>query len=314
VATLAILITQSGSTFWFPLLHDVVPKDQRGRFFGKLRAIWSTTLFLSVIGAGLFLGDSPDTWRFQVVLGIAAGGMLLRNALVARIPEARHALTQQDDFGDWRLHVKNLVSRRKVVAFIVYFCVLGFCIGFLGQPLVLYMKHLGFSPRANVITYGFTPVGMAAALLLGGHLVDRLGTRRVFLATHLILCGVSFALIRITMLPMPQLKAYLSVAFIVAGAVRAIAGLACTAQLFHFAPLQGRPLFLSLGNILIYVGPATSLLLAGYVLDAVSPQWSLQVWGISLDVYQIMLCGAGVAMLLVIGLLAFVEDVRDTGK
>jgi MFS family permease len=313
-AALAMAVNHSAGTFWFPLLHDVVPRDRRGRFFGNLRATWNTTLVIAVVGAGMFLGEQPATWQFQVILGAGVCGVLLRNLLIARVPEARHGLEGQDDFGDWRLHLRNILARRQVVMFIVYYSLLALCMGFLAQPLVLYMKELGFSPRENVITFGFMPVGMAAALLVGGQLVDRLGTKRVFLASNILLCAACFAIVVIAMQPMPLLKVLLGVAFVVSGAVSAVAALACTAQLFHLSPLQGRPLFLSLASILAYAGPASAMLVAGGVLDITPAGWHVTVGAIHLDVFQVMLCLAGVAMLLVTGLLRFVQDVSPRAQ
>ncbi|MCP4196384.1 MAG: hypothetical protein GY762_04465, partial [Proteobacteria bacterium] len=34
----AMVVNLAATTFWFPLLHDIIPEDFRGRFFGKLRA------------------------------------------------------------------------------------------------------------------------------------------------------------------------------------------------------------------------------------------------------------------------------------
>lgn len=306
----AVVIGQSGFTFWFPLLHDTIPADSRGRFIGRMRAWWSTSVFVAIIAAGLFLGKSPAIWRFQAVIVVAASLVLLRNYFVSRIPVVTESAVDQDDFGDWRKHISNLLRRKDVLIFCGYFAIVGLCIGFLGQPLVLYMKYLGFPTNENIIITGFTMLGTIPALLAGGQLVDRIGTKRVFVATHLLLCVVCFAVVGIGMLPRNQARFLMPAALILAGAARAGGFLACTTQLFHLTPDKGRAFFLCLANILIFVGPSVAPLVAGGVLSVVPADWSTTVAGVELSVFQIMIGLSGLTLLAALVLLRFVKDIR----
>ncbi len=310
----AVAIGQSGFTFWFPILHDTIPADSRGRFIGKMRAWWSTSVFVAIVAAGLFLGKSPATWRFQVVIVVAASLVMLRNYFVSRIPVVAESGVDQDDFGDWRKHISNLLRRKDVLIFCGYFAIVGLCIGFLGQPLVLYMRYMGFPTNENIIITGFTMLGTILALLIGGQLVDRIGTKRVFVATHLLLCVVCFSAVGIGMLPRNQARFLMPAALILAGAARAGGFLACTTQLFHLTPDRGRAFFLCLANILIFVGPSAAPLVAGGVLSAVSADWSTTVAGVELNVFQIMLGLSGLTLLAALTLLRFVKDIRHTPR
>lgn len=306
----ATLISQLGTTFWFPLLHDVVPTDRRGRFFGMLRATWTSALFVAVVLSGLFLGPGPAIWRYQVVLLLAVGGIFLRNVFVRRIPTAREFLKDQDDFNDWRRHTENLLSRREVVVFITYYCALGFCVGFLAQPLVLYMESLGFKTDGNMIVTSFAVLGSLVSYVVAGRLVDRVGTKRVFLVAHVGLCIACFAAIGIGELPYAAAAILMPALLVFAGAIRAGAGLACTAQLFHLAPDRGRAFFLCLGNVLVFAGPATAPVVAGALLSMVGEDWRMTLAGRDFSIHQVMLAGAGVLLLAGVALLYFVHDVR----
>jgi len=311
IMAVSSIIRQAGSTFWFPLLHDVVPDGHRGRFFGRMRASWSTSTLVALLLAGLFLGRDPPLWRFQAVLAVALVPYFLRNVFIARVPEATSPI-RDSDYADWRKYVRQILSRSEVVVFCAYFSMLGFCGGVLSTPLVLYMRHLGVPVRDNVIINGFEPLGQVLSLLLAGTIIDRTGTRRVFKAAHLVLCGACFFAVFIGWLSTPQATCLMPIVLILGGSMVASAGVACSVQLFHFAPDRGRAFFMSLTMILITLGRGLSSVAVGYILKLVPNTWTLIVLDIHFDVFQVMLATAGSAMLLILFLAAFVEDVRPS--
>jgi len=138
---LSQLLLSAGSTFWFPLLHDVVPARQLGRFFGNLRAIWSMAYFGLSVLAGIFLGQDAQVWKFVVVFGVVAALQLVRAPFVARIPDRSKTAMVANA---WRKDIAYILKRKDILIFSGYFILLMFLAGFLTQPLVLYMKHLGF--------------------------------------------------------------------------------------------------------------------------------------------------------------------------
>jgi MFS family permease len=303
------VVSVSGATFWFPLLHDVVPDDQRGRFFGKMRTIWNSTTFAAILITAAFLGNNPSLWRFQVVLAVGLALYFTRNVFIARLPEGRsHAAN--NDYANWKQYVRHILSRREVLIFCGYYSLLACCMGFLSTPLVLYMKQMGFPMRDNIIIFGFSTLGKVLSLLLAGVLTDRIGTKRVFLVAHIVLCAVCFSVVKIGWLPTDQARYLMPIAMMISGGMLAMAGVACTAQLFHLAPDRGRAFFMSLTMILLTAGTALSPILVGYIRQSVPDTWTTFLVGMHFDIFQLMLSAAGLAMLALIVLLIFVEDIR----
>ncbi len=299
----------SALTFWFPLLHDVIPEQMRGRFFGRMRTIWNTTSFIAIVLAGKFLGDAPELWRFQVILIFALGLFLLRNVFIAQLPETdQHA---DDNYSDWKQYIRHILTRREVLVFCVYFSLLSFAAGFLGPPLVLYMNHLGFRAEENVITFSCAPLGQMIALLPAGWLADHIGTKRVFLVAHLGMCLVFVAVIAIGELPTSQAMILMPLAVIATGAMLATANVACTAQLFHLAPDHGRAFFMSLAMIVMAYGASVSPALAGAANDYAAHWLTVTVAGIEFHPLQVIFAAAAAGMLLLLVFLAFMEDVRN---
>lgn len=306
---LAVVVSSAGGAFWFPMLHDLVPVHRRGRFFGRLRATWTTIGFLVVLLSGFFLGNDPGIWRFQVIFGVALVMYCLRTYFTAKIPTG-NSLSGELDYDNWRQYVRGLFRQKPLVMFLGYYGVLGFCMGFLSQPLVLYMKARGFPAKDNVIIYSFTTLGAIAANLFAGSLVDRFGTKRMFLVAHLILCVTCFAVVGIGMGPNACAMFLLPAAMVVSGGTIAASNVACTAQLLHLIPNRGRAFYFSLAIIITYAGVAISPLLVGTILDVAGEHWQRSLANVTLDIFQVILLAAGVLTLTAIVMLFLVQNVH----
>lgn len=306
-------VSTGGGTFWMPMLHDVVPVHRRGRFFGRLRAVWNSVGLVIILSGGFLLGDAPEVWQFQVIFGFALLLLLIRNNIVARIP-AGNTLSGDLDYDDWKRYVRGLLREKPLLVFLGYYGALGFCMGFLSQPLVLYMKYRHIDAGNNVFIYSFTTMGMILTFLVAGVLVDRLGTKRVFLMTHLVLCGVCFFVVGMGQLANEWIKILMPFAMGASGGAMAASSVACTAQLFHLVPNRGRAFYLSLSFIITSAGLAVSPLLIGALVDIVSSQWSVSLFGLSWDIFQVCLSVAGVLMLVLIALLQLVQSVHPRAE
>ena len=283
----------AATTFWFPLLSDLVPADRRGRFFGRLRAAWGTLLFGAVAISALYLGPSPTIGRFQVILLLGCGLIAARNLLISRVPPPVCA-DGDGGHGDLKSHLRYLIKTPAVRRFFLYFTVLGTAAGFLGQPLVLHLKDLGFHARDNMLVYGFSTLGTVIALLLGGNAVDTWGTRAVFRAVHIATVVVLLAAAGVSFLSADTKIAFAAV-FTAAGAVISSAGLACTAHLFCFMPRRGRVFYLTFANFMLTLGPAAAMFLTGTVLRALGDVRRVHLFGVQADVFSVMLCVAALA-------------------
>lgn len=305
--TTALLIRCAGSTFWMPLLHDIVPPNFRGRFFGRLRSLWTTGSLLVVWAGGWFVGENPEPWRYQVVFlfGTALIGVGL--AILRHVPDGRNFHGDAREFDHWVHYVRNLLHHRRLTIFLGYYFALGFCIGILTSPLVLYMNHRGFPADSNVYIFSAMIVGQIAAFAIAGILVDRIGTKRVFQATHLVLCVVCFALLGIAALPNDQAKWLFPLALAVSGSMMAASSVACTAHVFHLVPDRGRAFNISLSSIIMLNAPMLSPLIISMLFELAPPA---EPHLGPLDTYQIVLLAGGVLMLLSMGLLRWVQTVH----
>ena len=316
VIAIAVAIQQAGNTFWFPLLRGAVPLERSGRFFGTLRATWSFSAFGATMIIGWFLGKEPDSWQFQVVIACSIGLFLCRNLFIRKIPENGQMIANDHDFQNWRHHISDFLTRRDVLIFCLYVTLMLFCSSFLAQPLVLYMKTMGYPTKDNIIINGFVLLGMAFTLILSGHLVDRFGTKRVFFTAHIVLCLTCFSVVIISMQEVSIAKMLLPVSMIVFGATMAASGLATSAQLFHLAPDRGQAFFMSLSRILMMAGACLSPLVVVGMAHLVDDPLAcfVDVFSLRLDLFQVIFASAGIMMIVLITVLHFVADVRPRQK
>ena len=92
-----------------------------------------------------------------------------------------------------------------------------FAAGFLNTPLVLYMEHMGFQVRDNILIFSFITLGRVLSLLIAGQLTDQIGTKKVFFLAHVVLCIVSFSVVYVGFLPVNHIKYLMPIAMISSG-------------------------------------------------------------------------------------------------
>ena len=303
----------AGSSFWLPMLHDIVPVNRRGRFFGRLRALWNTTGLVLVLLSGLFIGKNPELWKFYFIFGIAILLLIGRGIIVIRTPVG-NSLTGDLHFDDWRHHIRQLLGQKKLLLFLGYYCILGFGMGILGQPLVIYMKFRGIPDNNNIFIFCSSNLGKILSLLIASVVVDRFGTKKVFFAAHIILCATCFSVVAIGMLETTAVAWLLPIVLVISGGTVAISGVACIAQLFHLIPNQGRAFFMCLSWIIISAGIAISMPFVGWLLDITGEGWSTTVFSLKIDIFQLIAGVAGIVMISAVGLLYLVQDYRPTHK
>ena len=111
---IAMIFQASGAIFWFPMLHDIVPVNRRGRFFGRLRALWNTTSLILVLLSGLFIGKNPELWKFYIIFGVAILLLTGRGLIILKTPVG-NSLAGDLDFDDWRHYIRQLLIQKKLL-------------------------------------------------------------------------------------------------------------------------------------------------------------------------------------------------------
>lgn len=296
---------------WFPLISDIVPDGQRGRFFGMLRFLYQTASIVFALLASWSLERHSAVLVFQ---GFLAAALVLRiggTLLFARIPEIRRAGEAAASLRD------SLVAAMRHTGYLP-FCAYVFLLSlFTGSCTTLFSllaKDTLLLPQSQVLLIGnCATFGSLVGFLVSGRLIDRIGTKAIF-----VLCHFSFALVLLAFLgrELPPIHVGIVIGLLSAlfGMVQAASGVAMTTEMLAAQPPDNKPMATAVNQSLAGLGIALSGICSSALLKmgVFSPAWSL--FGLNLGPYDAILMLSGVMVMLLVvtlGLVPSVMRVRD---
>ena len=228
---------------WFALLSAIVPASMRGRFFGRLRFSWMATAIAFTAVATFILSTGSPIWQFQLVLGLITLAATVRVFVYAPITEMESP--QRTGEGFWRALVP-IVRSPQFTPFVAYTFLLLLFAG--GGPWLFGLiekRVLGMS-EGTVVALGATMmVGMLVGFWFSGGLIDRIGTRIVFVVCHLGFAASMGVLLFRDLLPVDAVW-FALVAHVGYGVCMAASSVAMASELLALIPAQNKALSTSL--------------------------------------------------------------------
>ncbi|QBG48135.1 MFS transporter [Verrucomicrobia bacterium S94] len=291
---------------WFALLNPIVPSSIRGRFFGRLRVTFMVVNILFTLAVAGMMKLTQAMWAFQSLVGVILVAHVLRYFTYARIPELEREdgeAHKQKSFIQACREVSGIPGFPQFNAYL--FLITLFTAG---VPIVfgLMQKDVFRFTEAQIMLAGnFFLAGNVAGCALGGRAVDRFGTKRVFLFTHLAYAGTILAMLVRDLMPWPIFVHVLACTFVFS-LVGAMAGVATTSEVMALIPATNKSLSTSVNMTLFNLGMALSGLVVSRLIEwhALAEKWKLA--GLSFTDYDAILIGfAGliIFMLASIGLI-----------
>ncbi len=291
---------------WFPLVSPIVPVQMRGRFFGLLRVMYQSIGIALAFAVMLVLGKKNGMEPFLYAIALAFVVRLICILVYARIPE----LERQPQSGrTFRNSLAHVIGTPGYMPFCAYIFLLSLATGACGSLFALLAKDtLGFSQHQIILIGNLATFGALAGFFVGGLLVDKAGTKLVFLVCHF-----SYALILMLFpvrdfLPFPVLAIIGGLA-LVFGLIQAASGIAISSEMLSLIPVDNKPMALAVAVALQSLGFSLSGVFASLVLKhgMLSPTWAL--CGRTLGAYDTLLCFSGLAVLLLVVTLGLVPSV-----
>lgn len=283
---------------WFPLISDIVPDGQRGRFFGMLRFLYQTSSIVFALIASWSLERHGAVLVFQ---GFLAAALVLRIAgtlLYARMPEVRRTGEAVVALRDSLLAA---LRHAGYLPFCAYVFLLSLFTGSCTTVFSLLAKDTLLLPQSQVLVIGnCATFGSLVGFLFSGRLIDRIGTKAIF-----VLCHFSFALVLLAFLgrelPPVHVGVVIGALAVLFGLVQAASGVAMTTEMLAALPADNKPMATAVNQSLGSLGIALSGICSSALLKigVFSQHWSL--FGLHLGPYDalLMLCGAMVMLLVV---------------
>lgn len=291
---------------WFALLHPLVPSSMRGSFFGRLRFSWqSTAIVFGAIGTALLSRDTP-IHVFQIIVVVIAVCFIIRVIFYQRIPEVEASIPRSAGFGK---ALGEVVRAKGYASFCCYIFLLTL---FTAHAPVLFglieKKGLGLGDNQVAWMGNVLAMGSVAGFLLGGRMVDRWGTKPVFLYCHFAYGATLFLFLARDLLGVPVIYP-LYVLNGVFGVVVAASSIAISTEMLELSPRENRSLATAVCMTLFWAGTAFSgLLSAGAIrLGIFKDEW--EFFGNTLTAFDSLLLIFGVLVVLLVVSLGLVPSV-----
>ncbi|MDF7808999.1 hypothetical protein P4E94_16245 [Pontiellaceae bacterium B12219] len=297
------------SASWFALLNPIIPKEIRGRFFSRLRITFMTVIILFSMLITQLLKHSQSMAVFQWIVGFVFLAQVARYFTFARIPELEkeHQLAEQRP--SFAGSLASVFRIQGFGAFNGYILLITLFTAAIPVIYGLMQKDVfKFSPAQIQLMGTLFLGGSIAGNLIGGRMVDRWGTRIVFLSAH-----ISYALIILGMLarawiPLP-LPVQVGLFAFLFNSMEAVKGIAMTSEMLELIPARNKSLSTAVCMTLFSLGVGLSQLLVSQTIrwNMLSAEWT--VLGKTFSSYDTLLLSFGVLIVLLLAAIGLVPKV-----
>lgn len=291
---------------FYALLHPIIPDNIRGRFFGKMRLSWQSVSIILTLIASALLKINSSIPMFQLVLITATLLLAIRMIFYYRIPEPENQEKPRQGIAS---SLRHIIGIPNFMPFCSYIFLITLCTGSLPWIFGLLEKDvLGFEKGIIVLMGTLLLIGSLGGFYLGGKMVDRYGTKYVFLICHFTYGLVLLLVLTRDWFPMPHIV-LIGICTAMFGLIQAALGIAFTSELFVLIPAKNRSLSTAFATTLQTGGLALSGIIFSKVIDLriLSDKWVL--FGKSMTMYDTIIFGCGIGIILLIVTLGLVPSI-----
>jgi len=252
----------------------------------------------------------PSLRTHQFVLGLMTVGLAIRVYFYLRIPELEKPTVAG---GGFRRNLIAVLRTPRYVPFCSYVFLLSFFVSSCPVLFALVERETLSLTNSQVVWLGNAIMtGSILGYLASGRIVDRYGTKPVFLFCHAVY-GISIFMFVLRIGTGYMLLVYIAATSFVFGLTHAASSVAVTTELLALMPAENKSLAGSLGLTARRGGLALSGALCAWVLktDMLNESWRLG--SLELSLYDSLLLGFGVMVVMLVVTLGLVPSVLGKG-
>ncbi len=249
---------------WFALLSPLIPEAVRGSFFGTMRFSWQIFAIGCSFILTFILERSTSIGTFQLILTFFTCLLILQIFLYSKIPEIEKSHSAKK-------HILNIFALISEVPGYMPFCAYCFLLmiatGTWPVTMGLLEKNiLHFSDDTIVHMGTMLFLGSMIGFYAGGRLVDKFGTKIVFLVVHFLYFLFLFLVILRDLNPLPQVFYFSFITFCL-GLIQASSSIAVTSEMVALAPVKNKSVIISFCMSLQWGGAAISGVISGKLIE-----------------------------------------------
>lgn len=258
---------------WFALLSPLVPDTVRGRFFGNLRLSWQVFAIACSFVITAILERIASLYIYQVILLFFTILMVIQILLYLKIPELEKNGTENNSM---LTILSTIPGVQGYLPFCAYSFLLMLATGSWPVTLGLLEKNVLFFSDDTIVHMGtMLFIGSMTGFYLGGKLVDKLGTKLVFLVVHFSYFIFLIMVLFRGLVPV-SLSIYFSFITFSLGLIQAASSIALTSEMMALAPKENKSVVISICSSLQLGGAGISGVISGKVIELglLAPKWS----------------------------------------
>jgi len=296
---------------WFALLSPLIPEAIRGSFFGTLRVSWQIFAIGCSFVLTFILERNTSLGTFQIILTFFTCLLILQIFLYSKIPEREKNRSGGKS-------ILSIVAGIPEVPGFMPFCAYCFLLmlatGTWPVTMGLLEKNvLHFSDDTIVHMGTMLFLGSMVGFYTGGKMVDKFGTKMVFLVVHFSYFLFLFLVILRGVVPIPPVY-YFSFLTFGLGLIQAASSIAITSEMVALAPEKNKSVIISLCMSLQWGGAAISGVISGKLIEygILSKTWIFK--GLFLSNYDSLILFSSVMVFVFIVTLGLIPSVIKTKK
>ncbi len=296
---------------WFALLSPLVPESVRGSFFGNLRVTWQIFAIGCSFILTFILEKNASLSTYQLLLAFFTSLLIIQIFLYLKIPEIEKDTSKDKTIG-------NILSSIPQVPGYLPFCAYCFLLmlatGAWPVTLGLLEKNVLLFSDDTIVHMGtMLFVGSMFGFYIGGKMVDKVGTKMVFLVVHFSYFIFLFIIIFRTLVPV-SLPTYFSFITFALGLIQAASSIALTSEMMALAPRENKSVIISICSSLQVGGAAISGIVSGKVIEygILSKTWTFM--NLKLSDYDTLVLLSAIMVFVFIVTLGLIPSVVKTKK
>ncbi len=259
---------------WFALLSPLVPESVRGSFFGNLRVTWQIFAIACSFVITFILERNASFTTYQLMLAFFTSLLVIQIYLYSRIPEIEKSDPKKASIAGI---VSSIVQVPGYLPFCAYCFLLMLATGTWPVTLGLLEKNVLLFSDDTIVHMGtMLFIGSMIGFYLGGKMVDKFGTKLVFLVVHFSYFTFLFIVVFRNLVPV-SLPVYFSFVTFNLGLIQAASSIALTSEMMALAPRENKSVIISLCSSLQLGGAAISGIISGKVIEynILSRKWTM---------------------------------------
>jgi len=305
IFAIGIVLTGAG---WFPLLDPIIPKEIRGRFFGRMRLSWQLAAFIFSCISSWILKHYTQISAFQALLLAIAIMLLIRWWFYWKIPELEKPSKDKKTINLIKI-LGNIIRKDGYVTFGAYIFLLTFFTAYCPTIFAMMEKEILHIDNSMVIWLAnLAMIGAILGFWIGGEAVDRLGTKPMFLICH----GSYFLVLTLFIFRgiIPgSMIIILWIAHLLFGIIISANSIAITTEMFALMQAENKAVGVSVLISFQISGAALSGFIAASIIKLGFLKSSWLLLGMKMNQYDSILSACAIMVLLLVVTLGLIPSV-----